>query len=59
VDPKEGYIIGQVDLGIGLTPFAYIGDLFGWMCLLASVAWGACAIFGSGQSVQPMSNSDH
>ena len=59
VDSKEGYIIGQVDLGTGLTPFAYIGDLFGWICLLASVAWGACAIFGSGQSVQPMSNSDH
>lgn len=59
VDSKEGYIIGQVDLGTGLTPFAYIGDLFGWICLLGSVAWGACAIFGSGQSVQPMSNSDH
>jgi apolipoprotein N-acyltransferase len=57
-DPHEGYIIGQVQLGQGLTPYAYIGDLFGWICTLSTLLWGGFAIFGSRQSVQPMSESD-
>lgn len=58
-DPDEGYIIEQVQIGAGLTPFAHIGDLFGWICFLSSVIWGGCAIFGSRSGVQPMSTTDH
>jgi apolipoprotein N-acyltransferase len=57
-DPNEGYIIGQVQLGLGLTPFAHIGDLFGWICTISTLIWGGFAIFGSRQSVQPMTEKD-
>ncbi len=56
-DPDEGYIIGQVQIGSALTPFAYIGDLFGWISLLLTLTWGASAIFGSLKNVEPMNDT--
>lgn len=57
-DPREGHLIGHVQLGQGLTPFARFGDLFGWLCLLLTCVWGFVAIFRPRQGVNPMSQED-
>ena len=32
-DPREGHLIGDIVLAQGVTFYAKIGDLFGWLCL--------------------------
>lgn len=56
-NPNEGHLIGQVQLGQGLTAFAHIGDLFGWICLLLTGIWGFMAIFRPRQGVRPMTQA--
>jgi apolipoprotein N-acyltransferase len=57
-NPNEGHLIGQVHLADGLTPFALLGDAFGWLAMLLSFAWGGCAIFASRRDVEPMDQAD-
>lgn len=57
-NPNEGYLIGQVQIGHALTPFAVIGDLFGWVCFLCTAIWGVAAIFGTVRAVEPMSTPE-
>ncbi len=54
-DPREGHLIGQVQIAQKLTPFAHIGDLFGWLTLLLTLAWAVPAIFRPRGRVDPMS----
>lgn len=54
---REGHLIGQVQVGSRLTPFALIGDLFGWICFVATLIWSGIAIFGPSRVVEPMSDS--
>ena len=56
-NPREGYLIGQVQIGAQLTPFALIGDLFGWICFAATLIWSGIAIFGPSRVVEPMSDN--
>lgn len=58
-NPNEGHLIGQVQLGAGLTPFAYLGDAFGLIAMLLSLVWGACSIFGSPRVVRPMKSASN
>lgn len=58
-NPNEGYLIGQVQLAKGLTPFALIGDLFGLLCLLLTLIWGIGAIFAKPGGVRPMHETDN
>ena len=53
-DPLEGYLIGQAQMGAGLTVFSRIGDAFGWLTFLLTMAWGGFAIFRRSKDVQPM-----
>ncbi|MCA9274653.1 MAG: apolipoprotein N-acyltransferase [Phycisphaerales bacterium] len=53
-NPREGYLINQVQLGVGMTTFARMGDLFGWLTLLLTLVWGGAAIFRSPRGVLPM-----
>jgi len=57
-NPNQGHLIGQVQLGTGLTPFARIGDLFGMLSMLLTLLWGIFAIFVSPRVVDPIQESD-
>jgi apolipoprotein N-acyltransferase len=56
-NPDEGYLIGQVQPGVGLTAFARIGDVFGWVAMILSLIWGIAAIFTSRRVVDPMNET--
>lgn len=56
-DPGEGHIIGQVYTASRVTPFARIGDLFGWICFISSFVWGLCAIFGRSGGVRGVASA--
>lgn len=57
-NPREGYMISQVFPAKGLTPFAHMGDLFGWLCMLLTMMWVFTAIFRPSRGVNPMNEHD-
>jgi len=50
-DPKQGYLIDDVDLAQGSTLFASIGDLFGWVDFGIMAFLIGVTIFGRSKSV--------
>jgi len=55
-DPVQGYLIGDVSLGSGITFYSRIGDLFGWLNFIVVFSMGLRVIFTRSSSVEQMSN---
>jgi len=52
-DPRQGYLIADVSLGVGSTVYAIVGDLFGWICFVIVGIWCAMTIFHHRRAVEP------